>query len=177
MSIRILIAEDSAAVRNALRHLLEHAGPWQIIDVDNGEEAVTKAQELKPDLIILDLVMPVMDGLNAARQISKLLPNTPMLMHTMHWSQQVEIEAQKVGVRKVVSKSDSAVLISTVRQFLTPEPTLAGETTPTVSSDIAVPNAAPPPAILEAASTATPAKPDAPATPETDERSENGAPN
>jgi two-component system chemotaxis response regulator CheY len=161
-----------------LRHLLEHAGPWQIIDVDNGEEAVTKAQELKPDLIILDLVMPVMDGLTAARQISKLLPNIPMLMHTMHWSQQVEVEAQKVGVRKVVSKSDSAVLISTVRQFLTPEPpTLAAETTPTVSPDIAIPNAAPPPAILEAASTATPAKPDAPAAAATDERSENGAPN
>jgi DNA-binding NarL/FixJ family response regulator len=153
MPIRILIAEDSPSVRTALRTLLEGAGPWEIIDVDNGAEAVAKAQELKPDLFILDLVMPVMDGFRAARQISKLFPNTPILMHTMHWSQQVEIEAQKVGVRKVVSKADSMLLVSTVRQLLIPEPSpslapasLAATQTP--SPDLARPNLAPPPAIL-----------------------------
>jgi two-component system, chemotaxis family, chemotaxis protein CheY len=154
MPIRILIAEDSPSVRTALRTLLEGAGPWEIIDVDNGAEAVAKAQELKPDLFILDLVMPVMDGFQAARQISKLFPNTPILMHTMHWSQQVEIEAQKVGVRKVVSKADSMLLVSTVRQLLIPEqppslPAAALTTaTQTPSPDLAMPNLAPPPAIL-----------------------------
>jgi DNA-binding NarL/FixJ family response regulator len=159
MPIRILIAEDSPSVKNALRHLLEGAGPWEIIDVDNGAEAVAKAQELKPDLFILDLVMPVMDGFQAARQISKLFPNTPILMHTMHWSQQVEIEAQKVGVRKVVSKVDSILLVSTVQQLLIPEPspslapaTITPATIPaatqTPSSDLAMPNVAPPAASL-----------------------------
>src|SRR5579859_3609382 len=97
MPTRILIAEDSQPVRTALRTLLEDAGPWEIIAVENGEDAVAKAQELKPDLIILDLVMPVMDGLRAAKQISQLFPEIPLLMHTMHWSPQVEVEAQKVG--------------------------------------------------------------------------------
>jgi CheY-like chemotaxis protein len=120
MPIRILIAEDNPSVRTALHGLLESVGPWEIVDVENGQEAVAKAQELKPNLIILDLVMPVMDGLSAARQISKLLPEIPVLMHTMHWSPQIELEAQKVGVRKVMPKVDSRLLVSTVQQLLTP---------------------------------------------------------
>lgn len=120
MPTRILIAEDALAVRTALRSLLESAGAWEIIEVQNGQEAVAKAQEFKPDLIILDLVMPVMDGLTAARQISKLLPEIPLLMHTMHWSPQVELEAQKVGVRRVVPKTNSTLLVSSVQEFLSP---------------------------------------------------------
>jgi CheY-like chemotaxis protein len=156
MPVRILIAEDSPSVKNALRHLLEGAGPWEIIDVDNGAEAVARAQELKPDLIILDLVMPVMDGFQAARQISSVLPHIPILMHTMHWSQQVEVEAQKVGVRRVVSKADSMLLVATVQQFLareaSPSPvpaslTAAGQSP---SPDHAMPNSAPAPAVLSA---------------------------
>ena len=161
MPIRILIAEDSPSVRTALRTLLEGAGPWEIVEVENGQEAIAKAQELKPDLFILDLVMPVMDGLKAARKISKLLPNTPILMHTMHWSQQVEIEAQKVGVRKVVSKADSILLVSTVRQLLIPEPSpslapasLAATQTP--SPELAMPIVAPAPAVLTASEPGSP---------------------
>ena len=78
MPQRILIAEDNPAVRNALRTLLEGAGSWEILEVENGQQAIAKAPELKPNLIILDLVMPVMDGLSAARQISKLLPEIPI---------------------------------------------------------------------------------------------------
>lgn len=120
MPSRILIAEDSPAVRSALRGLLESEGSWEIVDAENGQEAVAKAQEVKPNLIILDLVMPVMDGLVAARKLSSLLPDIPLIMHTMHWSPQVELEAQKAGVRKVVSKADSNLLVATVRHFLDP---------------------------------------------------------
>jgi CheY-like chemotaxis protein len=120
MRHRILIADDSPAVRSALRSLLENAGPWDVIDAENGREAFAKAQELKPDLIILDLVMPDMDGLTAARRISQSLPQIPILLHTMHWSPQVNVEAQKVGVRQVVSKADSRLLIATVQSFLGP---------------------------------------------------------
>jgi CheY-like chemotaxis protein len=173
MPILILIAEDSPSVRTALRTLLEGAGPWEIVDVDNGEKAIAKAQELRPNLIILDLVMPVMDGLKAARQISELLPHTPILMHTMHWSPQVEIEAQKVGVRKVVSKADNRLLISTVRQFLASEqspslstPTFTGASQPS-SPDSATLSAAPLAQVLSgsepARSEATGDKPEAPA--------------
>jgi CheY-like chemotaxis protein len=155
MRTRILIAEDSPAVRAALRSLLERAGPWDVIDVKNGQEAVAKAQELKPDLIIIDLVMPVMDGLTAARHISKLLPEIPMLMHTMHWSSQIEVEAQKVGVRKVVSKANSQLLLSTIRQFLTAEsPPPLTTTAPAISSSISPLEATSLPPTLEAESTA-----------------------
>jgi CheY-like chemotaxis protein len=163
MPIRILIAEDNPAVRTALHTLLEGAGPWEIVAVENGQQAIAKAQELKPNLIILDLVMPVMDGLNAARQISKLLPEIPMLMHTMHWSPQIELEAQKVGVRKVVSKVDNRLLLSTVQQFLTPEPPPLTPAPPTIPTNILAPNAAPPPAILESASAANSGEPEPPA--------------
>jgi CheY-like chemotaxis protein len=162
MPIRILIAEDNPSVRTALRSLLESAGPWEIVDVENGQEAVAKAQELKPNLIILDLVMPVMDGLSAARQISKLLPEVPVLMHTMHWSRQIEREAQKVGVRKVMPKVDSRLLVSTVQQLLTPAasspPPAASATIP---SNLLTPNVAPAPPILESGG-ATSAKPEGP---------------
>src|SRR5258708_32608242 len=102
MPVRILIADDNPVVRTALRHLLESVGHWEIIDVENGLEAIAQAQEFRPNLIILDLVMPVMDGLTAAREISRLLPDIPLLMHTLHPYPQVELEAQKVGVRRVV---------------------------------------------------------------------------
>jgi CheY-like chemotaxis protein len=150
MPQRILIAEDNPAVRNALRTLLEGTGSWEILEVENGQQAIAKAPELKPNLIILDLVMPVMDGLSAARQISKLLPDTPMLMYTMHWSPQVEVEAQKVGVRSVVPKSDSRLLVSTVQQLLTPESSSSqAATSATLTPDIPIPDAAPLPPVLE----------------------------
>jgi len=122
MPIRILIAEDNPAVRTTLHQLLESVDSWEVIDTQNGQEAIAKAQEFKPNLIILDLVMPVMDGLAAARMLSKLMPDLPLLMHTMHWSPQVELEAQKVGVRKVVPKTDSRGLIAAIQQFLITEP-------------------------------------------------------
>lgn len=157
---RILIAEDNPAVRTALRSLLQSAGPWEIVEVENGLEALAKAQELRPNLIILDLVMPVMDGLSAARQISKLLPEIPMLMHTMHWSPQIELEAQKVGVRHVVSKGDSRLLVSTVRQFLTPEPAPPFSIAPaTIPSNLLTPNVVPPPPLPDPGNTATPDEP------------------
>jgi len=122
MPTRILIADDNAAVRTALRHLLESADYGEVIDAENGKEAIARARELKPSLVILDLVMPVMDGLVAAREISKIMPEIPVLMHTLHWSPQVEVEAQKVGVRKVVAKADSRGLVSAIHHLLTPDP-------------------------------------------------------
>lgn len=125
MPTRILIADDNPAVRTALRHLLENAGDWQIEDVENGQLAIAKAQELRPKIVILDLVMPVMDGLVAARELSKLFPDLPLLMHTLHWSPQVELEAQKVGVRKVIPKADSKNLVSAIQEALAAEPPAA----------------------------------------------------
>jgi two-component system, chemotaxis family, chemotaxis protein CheY len=106
-----------------MRQVLEGAEHnWEVIEAEDGYEAVAKAQELKPDLIIVDLVMPVMDGLTAAREMVKLLPDVPILMHTLYLSESVGQEAGKIGVRKTVAKSDSRVLISAVEELLHSKP-------------------------------------------------------
>jgi CheY-like chemotaxis protein len=122
MPTRILIADDNPAVRDALRNLLEIAEFGDIVAAENGREAIEKAQELRPNLIILDLVMPGMDGLAAARELSKIMPEVPLLMHTLHWSPQVELEAQKVGVRKVIAKADAKSLLIAVQELLSAAP-------------------------------------------------------
>jgi len=107
MTIRILLADDHAIVRKEFRALLEtHAG-WKVCgEADNGQEAVVKAAELKPDLIILDLSMPVMDGLRAACEIAAIMPAVPILIYTEHSYWEIELEAKRFGVRRVVSKTD-----------------------------------------------------------------------
>lgn len=127
MPIRILIADDNAAVRTAMRHVLESVDDWDIVEAEHGEEAVAKAEEIRPTLVILDLVMPILDGLTASREIAKLLPDVPILLHTLYFSLEVLIEAQKSGVRKIVPKSDSSALVSAVQDILHPQPHAALE--------------------------------------------------
>jgi DNA-binding NarL/FixJ family response regulator len=76
-------------------------------EAENGKVAVDKVNELRPDTVILDLQMPVMNGLEAARQISKCAPKTVMLMFTMHRSDQLLKDAHAVGIQEVFSKTDS----------------------------------------------------------------------
>lgn len=118
MPTRILIADDNPIFRTALRHVLEASDSWEIIETRDGQEAVTKAVETRPDLIVLDLAMPVKDGLAAAREISKLLPDLPILMCTMHASPPVELEARKSGVRQLISKSESIEIVAAIRQLI-----------------------------------------------------------
>jgi CheY-like chemotaxis protein len=121
MPQRILIADDNPRFRKALRQLLEGLDRWEIIEVNDGQEAITKSVETRPDLVLLDLAMPVKDGLAAAREISQLLPATPILMCTMHISGYLEVEAQKWGIRQVLSKTDSNLILPAIRQWLSPQ--------------------------------------------------------
>jgi len=122
MPTRILIADDNPLYRRTLKLLLESVDHWEIIEAHDGDEAVRKSLETNPDVIVLDLVMPVKDGLAAAREISQVLPQTPILMCTMHASAQLEIEAQKSGVRQLISKSESSVIVPVIRQLLPKNP-------------------------------------------------------
>src|SRR5262245_20186757 len=100
MTARILIVDDSPIVRQRLAETLRRHAGWEICgEAANGQDAVDKAWELTPDLIVLDFMMPVMNGLQAAREIGKLVPGVPILMFTMHLSQQLIEEARSVGVR------------------------------------------------------------------------------
>ena len=108
MPFRILIADDHSAVRSVLRALIESHADWQVCgEAVNGFEAVVKTEELKPDLLVLDMAMPIMDGIRAAREISKASATLPILMHTMHSSPILDLEAQKAGVSQVVNKCES----------------------------------------------------------------------
>ena len=121
MPSRILIADDNQAIRSALRQVLTAAN-HEIIEASDGQDALDRALEAHPDLAIMDLAMPVMDGLTASRHISKHMPNLPIVMCTMHWSPGLEIEAQKFGIRKVLAKGDTKILISTVEEILNSQP-------------------------------------------------------
>jgi DNA-binding NarL/FixJ family response regulator len=118
MPARILICDDNPVFRKALRRVLESADHWEIVEAHDGEDALSTFQEIHPDLVILDLAMPVRDGLSAAREISKLSSEVPIFLYTMHNSPQLELEARKAGIRKTLSKSDSGLLIATIRQLL-----------------------------------------------------------
>jgi DNA-binding NarL/FixJ family response regulator len=122
MPTRILIADDNPLFRTALRQVLEASDPWEIIETRDGQEAVTMAVATRPDLIILDLAMPVKDGLAAAREISKLLPETPILMCTLHASPPVELEARKAGIRQLISKAESIEIVTAIRQLVAKNP-------------------------------------------------------
>jgi DNA-binding NarL/FixJ family response regulator len=107
MPYSILVVDDSNLVRRMLRVWFEQHSEWVICgEAENGEIAVEKVEELRPDIVILDLQMPVMDGLEAAREITRRSPSTAIVMFTVHSSNQLLIEARANGVREVVSKAD-----------------------------------------------------------------------
>jgi DNA-binding NarL/FixJ family response regulator len=124
MKARILIADDSSSVRGVFKELLEsHSSHWKICaEAANGLEAVEKAIRSKPELVIMDLQMPLMDGLTASKRIVKSLPGVSILMNTVHKSDYVDSEARKVGVRDVISKSDSGMLLKAVEGLMGMEP-------------------------------------------------------
>jgi DNA-binding NarL/FixJ family response regulator len=104
---RILIVDDSAIIRLFVRQFIEANTAWDVCgEAENGKVAVEKVSQLNPDVVILDLQMPVMDGLEAARQIAHIAPDTAMLMLTMHNSAQLREEAKAAGVKEVLSKSE-----------------------------------------------------------------------
>jgi DNA-binding NarL/FixJ family response regulator len=117
---RIIIADDNVVVRRHLGELLKSHVGWEVCaEVENGQQAVLKTRELKPDLIILDLAMPVMDGLQAAREIGKALPSVPILIYTLHKLPAVELEAREAGAREVVSKAEATEsLLSAIESLL-----------------------------------------------------------
>jgi DNA-binding NarL/FixJ family response regulator len=120
VTYRILIADDQELVRKMLRTLLETRTDWKICaEAANGLEAVQKAAELKPDAIILDLAMPEMDGIHAAREILSNTPTVPILLHTNHAFSSLALEAKKNGIREVINKSISEQeLVSAVEALL-----------------------------------------------------------
>jgi CheY-like chemotaxis protein len=116
MLVRILIADGSARVRQLLKSLLQTRAGWQVCgEAANGLEAAERASELRPDVVILDLSMPEMDGLQAASRISAGFPHVPILIFTQHAvPPEAKLEAKKQGVTEVISKEAPEQLISAI---------------------------------------------------------------
>jgi DNA-binding NarL/FixJ family response regulator len=108
MPVRILVADDHQVVRTGLRALLESKTGWQVCaEAANGREAVEKAGQLKPDVAVLDIGMPLLNGVEATRQIRKLSPQTEILILTMHDSEQLVQEVLGAGAHGYILKDDA----------------------------------------------------------------------
>src|SRR5215469_696531 len=109
MKVRILLADDHEIVRRGLRALLERHEGWEVCgEATDGREAVEKAKELKPDVIILDIGMPNLNGLDATRRLLQHDPNFKVIVLTVTDADQVVREALNAGARGFVLKSDAA---------------------------------------------------------------------
>ena len=110
---RILIVDDNTSIRLNIRATLEQHPGWEICgEAVNGIDALHKNQELHPDLIVLDLSMPVMNGLEAARHLKQSTPSIILIMFSSFATTQLRNEAMKVGILDVVSKDTSVHLLT-----------------------------------------------------------------
>ena len=120
MAKTILVVDDSAYVRQALCELFQREADFEICgEAENGKEAIAKALELHPDLIVLDLSMPIMNGLDAARELKQVMPTVPLIMYSFFGDAFAEHQARLIGISEVVSKSQpAAILVSKARKLL-----------------------------------------------------------
>ena len=105
--VRILIADDHELVLSGLRHMLECQADWEVVaEACDGKDAVSKAVESRPDVAVLDYSMPLINGIEATRQIRARLPRTEVLIFTMHDDEKLIREGLSAGARGYVLKSD-----------------------------------------------------------------------
>src|SRR5262245_58432100 len=119
--IRILLADDHNIVRKGLRGILEDYDGWHVCgEAANGREAIELALELKPDIVVMDLAMPELNGIEATKQIKKLLPQIEVVILTMHDTEELIYSALQAGARGFVLKSnDELELVRAIREITT----------------------------------------------------------
>jgi DNA-binding NarL/FixJ family response regulator len=128
MSLRILVVDDHAVVRRGVRSLLESHEGWEVCgEATTGRDAVEQSRRLRPDVVVMDLSLPELNGLDATRHILKDAPDTEVLVLTMHQSEELARDVLQAGARGYVLKSDAdESLIAAVetlqrhKPFLTP---------------------------------------------------------
>jgi DNA-binding NarL/FixJ family response regulator len=127
--LRILLADDHALVRRGARGVLNSLQGWRVVgEATNGREAVEKAIKLKPDLAVVDIGMPELDGVDVTRQIREAVPDAKVLVLTMHESDQMVQRALDAGAHGYILKSDlteclvkAVKAVSEGKRFLTPK--------------------------------------------------------
>jgi DNA-binding NarL/FixJ family response regulator len=119
MSARILLADDSQIVRRSLHGLLEKHPNWEVCaEAVDGTDLIDKARRFKPDIIVVDFVMPSMTGLEAARVLGRVLPSIPILLFALDVTTQLVEQAKNVGIKGAVQKSDTRGMVSGVEALL-----------------------------------------------------------
>ncbi len=128
MSLRILVVDDHAVMRRGVRSLLESHEGWDVCgEATTGRDAVEQSRRLRPDIVVMDLSLPDLNGLEATGQILKDAPETEVLVLTMHQSEELARDVVRAGARGYVLKSDAdenlIAAVENLRQhkpFLTP---------------------------------------------------------
>lgn len=149
-NLKILVVDDHDIIRRGLRDLLTARAGWEICgEAKTGNEAVTLSEQLKPDVIVMDISMPDLNGMEAARRIHKILPKTGILILTMHFSDQLVRDVVEAGARGYILKSDAdRELVTAVdslanrRTFFTPrasEMLLDGFSRQVTGADLKIP--------------------------------------
>jgi DNA-binding NarL/FixJ family response regulator len=120
MAKTILLVDDNAYIRRELCELFKREEDFEICgEAENGKEAIDQAIALHPDLIVLDLSMPVMNGLDAARELKRMMPTVPLIMYTAYGDVFGEQQARLIGISELVSKSQpAAILVNKARRLL-----------------------------------------------------------
>lgn len=119
MSVRILVVDDNAKVRDGVRLLLQNHADWEVCgEAADGIEAIEKYRQLSPDLLVVDVSMPRLNGLDASLEILKLSPKALILLYTSYLTSQLIEIAHKAGIRGTVSKDDMDLLAVGVETLL-----------------------------------------------------------
>ena len=114
----VLIVDDHPRVRKVLRDYFEESNLAECGEAVNGLDAIEKAQQLNPDLVLLDFSMPVMNGIEAARALKQMMPGVPVFMLTAYFGAATELLAKESGVSAVFSKDDVSPMIYRARVLL-----------------------------------------------------------
>ena len=127
--LRILIADDHEVMRTGVRALVEQESGWQVCGTaTNGQEAVDAARKQKPDVVILDMTMPELDGLEALREIKRALPNTEVVIFSAHHSEEVIGQLFEAGAKSYIQKSDaSRHLVTAIKSIADHKPFFTSE--------------------------------------------------
>jgi CheY-like chemotaxis protein len=117
MPKRVLLVDDNQIVRETARKVFESSG-FVCHEADNGAQAIEQVPAFQPDLIVLDLAMPIMNGLQAAPKLRRLLPSVPIILFTLYAGTVLEKEARAAGITSIVSKGEAASKLVSQAQTL-----------------------------------------------------------
>jgi DNA-binding NarL/FixJ family response regulator len=137
--MRVLLADDHQLLRQAIRRALEDAGMTVVAEAGDGGEAVRLAGEIRPDIVVMDVSMPVLDGVEATRRIHEELPDLPIVIITMHGDEALRRDAVNAGAAGFLTKDVSMQeVVATITQAAGGEVALSTELAATILAELEV---------------------------------------